>query len=216
MSDEERSIQNQQGDAAAKIIGNTDFRLADARKCWLSDGETTIAGVYGPGTSIEISAEWTQPLEDLTPGSAMRTASAVGQAVTGATMIKAFNTRQIWQGNSPTQFNLELMLYALQDPEVEVMQPLRGLEYFIAPDVDMFWGIGQISRALQLNIGRRVIYQYLVLNSVSVPFDKEMDSQGRFVRCTVNLSLSTMTMVTKDMLKKGYGTKSDFQYQFKN
>ena len=146
----------------------------------------------------------------------MRTAGAVGQAVTGATMIKAFNTRQIWTGNSPTQFNLELMLYALQDPEVEVMQPLRALEYFIAPDVDMFWGIGQISRALQLNIGRRVIYQYLVLNSVSVPFDKEMDSQGRFVRCTVNLSLSTMTMVTKDMLKKGYGTKSDFQYQFKN
>lgn len=152
----------------------------------------------------------------MTPGSALRTAGAALQAATGSTMIKAFNTRQVWQGNSPTQFTVELMLYALQDPEIEVMQPIRALEYFIAPDVEMYWGIGQISKALQLNIGRRVIYQYLVLNSVSEPFDKEMDSKGRFVRCTVNLSMSTMTMVTKDMLKKGYGLKSDFQYQFKN
>lgn len=213
---EERSIQNQQGERAARMIGNADPRLADARKCWISDGETTIAGVYGPGTSVEISAEWIQPFEDMTPGSAMRTAAAGVQVWTGATMIKAINTRQTWKGNSPTQFNVELMLYALQDPELEVMQPLRALEYFIAPDVDMYWGIGKISRALQLNIGRKVIYQYLVLNSISMPFDKEMDSRGRFVRCTVNLSMSTMTMITTDMLKKGYGTKSEFQYQFKN
>lgn len=215
MSDEDRSIQNQQ-DNAPTIVGNTDFRLSDARKCWISDGETTVVGVYGPGTSVEISANWTQPFEDMTPGSALRTGGAALQVATGSTMIKAFNTRQVWQGNSPTQFTVELMLYALQDPEIEVMQPIRALEYFIAPDVEMYWGIGQISKALQLNIGRRVIYQYLVLNSVSEPFDKEMDSKGRFVRCTVNLSMSTMTMVTKDMLKKGYGLKSDFQYQFKH
>lgn len=216
MAEEERSIQNQQDEGSAKIIGNTDFRLSGVRKCWISDGETTIAGVYGPGTSVEITANWTQPFEDMTPGSAARTAGAALQTATGKTMVKAFNTRQVWQGNSPTQFNVELMLYALQDPEIEVMQPIRALEYFMAPDVDMYWGIGQISKALQLNIGRRVIYQYLVLNSISEPLDKEMDSRGRFVRCTLNLTMSTMTMVTKDMLKKGYGMKSDFQYQFKN
>jgi len=215
MPDEERSIQTQQ-DNTAKIIGNVDFRLSDARKCWITDGETTVAGVYGPGTSVEITADWSQPFEDMTPGSAMRTAGAALQAYSGNTMIKAFNTRQVWQGNSPTQFNVELMLYALQDPETEVMQPIRALEYFIAPDVDTYWGIGQIAKALQLNIGRRIIYQYLVLNSISEPLDKEMDSKGRFVRCVLNLSMSTMTMVTKDMLKKGYGLKSDFQYQFKN
>lgn len=213
MADEERSIRNQQ-DSAAKIVGNTDFRLSDARKCWISDGETTVAGVYGPGTSVEITANWTQPFEDMTPGSALRAGGAALQIITGgSTLVKAFNTRQVWQGNSPTQFNVELMLYALRDPEIEVMQPVRALEYFIAPDVDMYWGIGQISKALQLNIGRRVIYQYLVLNSISEPFDKEMDSKGRFVRCTLNLTMSTMTMVTKDMLKKGYGLKSDFRYQ---
>lgn len=213
MAEEERSIQNQR-DSSATIVGNTDFRLSDARKCWISDGETTVAGVYGPGTSVEITANWTQPFEDMTPGSALRAGGAALQSVTGgSTLVKAFNTRQVWQGNSPTQFNVELMLYALQDPEIEVMQPIRALEYFIAPDVGMYWGIGQISKALQLNIGRRVIYQYLVLNSVSEPFDKEMDSRGRFVRCAVNLSMSTMTMVTRDMLKKGYGLKSDFQFK---
>ncbi|MBE6441321.1 MAG: hypothetical protein E7022_03180 [Desulfovibrio desulfuricans] len=213
MADEERQIQNQQLDGNAKLVGNTDKRLSDSRKCWISDGDTTVCGVYGPGTSMEITSNWQQPLEEATPGKAIGTAAGgVAQIATGGkTMIKAINTRQTWLGNSPTQFNVELQLYALQDPDKEVMQPLRALELFIAPDVAMYWGVGQIAKALQLDIGRQVIYQFLILNSISVPFDKETDSKGRFVRCTVNLSMSTMTMVTKDMLKKGYGIKSGFQ-----
>lgn len=210
MADEDREIKGQQ-DKEAKLIGNSDKRLHDSRKVWISDGDTTICGVYGPGTSMEISSNCSQPFEDMTPGSAMKTAGAGLQAATGKTMVKALNTRQVWQGNAPTQFNVELQLYALQDPDIEVMQPLTALESFIAPDVDRFWGVGEIAKALQIDIGRMNIYQFLVLNSVSIPFDKETDLKGRFVRCTVNLALSTMTMITKDMLKKGYGFKSGFQ-----
>lgn len=78
----------------------------------------------------------------------------------------------------------------------------------------LYWGVGgKIAKALQLNVANRIIYQYLVLENLSAPFDKEMDSQGRFVRCTVNLTLSTLTMVSKQMLKKGYGVKSEYQYE---
>lgn len=188
-----------------------DRRLHDSRKCWISDGDTTICGVYGPGTSLEITANWKQPFEEMTPGAALKNLAAAGQAATGMTLVKAINSRQTWDSNSPTQLSVELQLYALQDPDLEVMQPLAALENFIAPDVDGFLGgFGQIAKALQLNIGRMAIYQFLVLNSISVPFDKETDSKGRFVRCSVNLALSTMTMVTKDMLKKGYGFKSGY------
>ena len=214
MAHEDKAIQCEQ-DRKAVLIGNQDKRLHFSRKCWLTDGWTTICGVYGQNTSMEISANWSQPFQDMTPGKVAPNVANALQARGGATMIKAWNTQQVWEGNSPTRFNLELQLYALSDPYIEVMQPLAALESFIAPDVDEFWGgMGNIAKALQLNMGRMCIYQFLVLESISVPFDKETDLKGRFVRCTVNLSLSTMTMITKDMLKKGYGRagfKSGYQ-----
>jgi len=206
---EDRQITNQQLAGNATLVGNSDRRLSDSRKCWISDGETTVCGVYGPGTSLEITANWIQPFLDMTPGKVSESMGGIAQALTNQTMVKAINTRQTWEANSPTQFNVELQFYALQDPDKEVMQALRALETFIAPDVDYFvGGAGQIAKALQIDIGRMAIYQFLVLNSISIPFDKETDSKGRFVRCTVNLGLSTLTMITKDMLKKGYGIRA--------
>lgn len=200
---EDREIK---GQSEATIIGNIDKRLHDSRKVWISDGETTIAGVYGPGTNLEVTANWKQPFEDMTPGKAVKSLGDFLQMKTGMTLVTALNSQQTWDSNSPTQLTVELQLYALKDPDLEVMQPLAALENFIAPDIDLFiGGVGEIAKALQVNIGRMAIYQYLVLNSISIPFDKETDSQGRFVRCTVNLQLSTLTMITKDMLKKGIG-----------
>ena len=211
----EASVKTIKDGGGASVIGNTDKRLSDARKIWIADDQTTIVGAYGPGTSMEITANWMSPFEAATLGNTpRRTGAAFIQTVTGMSLITTLNTRQAWEGNEPTRFNVELMLYALRDPDLEVMQPLRALEYMIAPDVNDFWGVGgKIAKALQLNVANRIIYQYLVLENISAPFDKEMDSQGRFVRCTVNLTLSTLTMVSKQMLKKGYGVKSEYQYE---
>ena len=211
----EASVKTTKDGGGASVLGNTDKRLSDARKIWIADDQTTIVGAYGPGTSMEITANWMSPFEAATLGNTpLRTGAAFIQTVTGMSLITTLNTRQAWEGNEPTRFNVELMLYALRDPDLEVMQPLRALEYMIAPDVNDFWGVGgKIAKALQLNVANRIIYQYLVLENLSAPFDKEMDSQGRFVRCTVNLTLSTLTMVSKQMLKKGYGVKSEYQYE---
>ncbi len=49
----------------------------------------------------------------------------------------------------------------------------------------------------------------MVINSISLPFDKEVDSAGNFVRATVNLQLSTLTMVDRQMLNSGdYGIRA--------
>ena len=58
-------------------------------------------------------------------------------------------------------------------------------------------------------MGTKVIYKDMVINSMSLPFDKEVDSQGNFVRSTVNLQLSTLTMVDRQMLNSGdYGIRA--------
>lgn len=212
MAGEEKAVGNKQ-QSQKKLIGNSDKRLADARKVWIADDETTVCGVYGPGTTMSVSANWSTPFEGMTPGAKFDVLAGLTQAYTGMTLVNELNSKLVWKGNDSTQFQVELMLYALQDPDKEVMQPLRALEYMIAPDVKGFFGLGgQISKAIQINIGNRIIYQYLVMDNMSAPYDKEMDSQGRFVRCTVSLSFKTMTMVSKEMLRKGYGIKSDYQY----
>lgn len=194
----------------ARLIGNIDKRLHDSRKVWISDGDTTICGVYGPGTSLEITANWSQPFEGMTPGQVMKGLASMGQiASEGSTLVKSINTRQVWDSNSPSQLTIELQLYALEDPDLEVMQPLAALERFIAPDVDYFLGgAGQIAKFIQADIGRIAIYQPLVLNSVSVPFDKETNSKNQFVRATVNLTLSSLVMITREMLKKNCGIRT--------
>ncbi len=196
----------------ASCIGNIDTRLHTSRKAWLSDGETTVCGVYGPGTSMEIVATYNQPFEELTPSAITGNVIAgAAQVVSNKTMVSAMNTRLVWEKNDPTKFNLELQLYALKDTEKEVMEPLRALENFIAPDAAAFIGVGNIAKPLTLSIGRKIIYNYLVLESISIPFDKETDSKGNFVRATVNLTLSTITMVTKAMLKAGYGREGNVE-----
>lgn len=189
-------------------IGNTDKRLSNARKIWISDGTVTIVGVWGPGTTMDYNSNWTMPFSEMSLGNMFPKVGDAVQAITQQTMLNTMNTKQVWQYNEPTRFHVELQLYALRDPDVEVMQPLHALELFIAPDVGEFMsGAGRIAKALQVNFGNRIIYQYLILDTMSLPFEKEVDSNGNFVRATVNLTFATSTMVSKNMLKQGYGVK---------
>ena len=135
------------------------------------------------------------------------------QAITGKTMITDVNTRNVWERNEPTEFTLEMQFYALRDPDKEVMQPLHVLENFIAPDTQAFFGVGNISKPLQLCIGRFCIYQFLVLKNMSLPFDKETDMKKRFVRATVTLDLATIAMISKDALKSGNGFQVNYESQ---
>lgn len=188
------------------ILGNQDERLSRFRKVWIASPDVTVVGVYGPGTTWEITANWETPFENLTIGNMLGQGGNLGQAQTGATSVKASNTTQIWQSNRSTTLNIELKLYALSNPDIEVMQPLAALEYMIAPSEGRsFLSPGQIADSVQINIGTKIIYQPVVLDSISAPFDKEVDSQGRFVRCTINIQASTLTMVTREMLAEGHG-----------
>lgn len=192
----------------AGALGNNDPRVSQYRKCWIQGADgATICGVYGLGTSREITANWIMPFEGESVGGKIGAAAAgAGQVVTGMTLVQTLNTRQTWQANQPTSFTLELILYALEDAVQEVMKPLQQLEKWIAPDAG---GMGSPPDPVLLNIGTKAIYKDVVINSMSHPLDKEVDSQGNFVRATVMLQLSTLTMVSKDMLNSGgYGIRA--------
>ena len=200
----------------AGSLGNNDSRVSRYRKCWLQgmDG-ATVCGVYGPGTSREITANWIQPFAgEAIGGKIPEAAGGIAQTMGVMTMIHSLNSRHTWQANQPTAFTLELLLYALEDPIQEVMKPLQLLEQWIAPETMTLAGLlsmdfGRIPSLVLLNMGTKVIYKDMVINSMSLPFDKEVDSQGNFVRSTVNLQLSTLTMVDRQMLNSGdYGIRA--------
>lgn len=197
----------------AGAIGNNDPRVSDFRKCWIQgmDG-TTVCGVYGAGTSREITSNWIQPFAGESIGGKIPAAAGgLAQSMLGMTSVTSFNSRQTWEANQPTAFTLELLLYALEDAAAEVMLPLRTLEQWIAPETLSLAGLasfegGKIPSFVLLNIGTKVIYKDCVINSMSLPFDKEVDSRGNFVRATVSMQLSTLTMVDRQMLGSGdYG-----------
>ena len=190
-------------------IGILDPRVSPHRKCWLSDGKKTIVGVYGRGTSQEITEVWNSPFQNASLDSIAPQATAAFQVFgNGKTFIKGMNSARTWSGNEPTNVNLELILYAVKDPAAEVMLPLHTLEEFAAPDTEVFMGLdGKAAAILSLDIGRRIIYPSLCMTNISMPFDKEVDSKGNFVRCTVNITFTTPVAISKNLLKQGYGIK---------
>ena len=72
-------------------IGILDPRVSPHRKCWLSDGKKTIVGVYGRGTSQEITEVWNSPYQNASLESATPQATAAYQIFTGG---KTFVVRE--------------------------------------------------------------------------------------------------------------------------
>lgn len=186
-------------------LGNNDPRVSEYLKTWIQASEgDTVCGVTGPGTSKEVMANWTSPFEGESIGNKFEKIGGLVQSTTDQTLITTLNSRQVWNGNQPTKFNLELKFYALEDVAKEVMEPIRALEVMIAPDTAQFVGSGRVPGAVTICVGRKVIYKDCVLESMSQPYDKEVYRGGGWIRCTVNLQVSTIAMLNKTDVPK-YG-----------
>ncbi|WP_417022532.1 hypothetical protein, partial [Bilophila wadsworthia] len=138
---QEKVKDSPQGESSSPpLVGNTDTRISNHRKCWIYSPDVTVCGIYGPGTSQEIVANWSSPFENFSLGEKFQKVGGWIQAKFNVTSVTQFNTQQVWDGNRPTQFNLELKLYALRDANQEVMKPLAALEWMISPDVSIDGG----------------------------------------------------------------------------
>lgn len=202
-----------------KTVGNNDPAVSPYLKTWIGQGGVVVCGVTGEGTSKEIQANWDSPFEGESIGSKLAKtggalqsgildeyAGAIGinTNVKGFTSINTFQSRQVWGGNRPTQFNVVLQLYALSDPQNEVMNALIELEKMASPQVNDKTPGGRVPGAVTINIGRNAVYPDCILESVSMPLGKEISKDGLFIRAEVNLAIQTMQMQNRSDIPSRY------------
>lgn len=209
--------------ATPRIVGNADERVSPYLKAWISqpDEESRlnlcVVGLIGEGTARSLQATWNSPFEQSSLGGMFEKTGGILQAVTNRTSVTTLSSTQIWEGNKPHTFNLTLSFYALKNALQEVMYPLRDLERMMGPNVaagDPSAGInvmeliksaaptGRIPLPVILNIGRRMLIPNCVIESMSVPLDKERTKEGYLVRADATLSMSTKVMLNKENIGK--------------
>lgn len=201
-----------------QICGVLDPTISNSLKVWVKQGNNQVCGIIGPGTSRTLSAKWDSPLEQTNAGS--NTDSRLGgglQAASGGTMITTFSTTQIWQGNMPLKFQLNIIFIAQTNAVSEVMLPLQRLEEFasgevkgmlpidgkaVMEQVKAFVGslssneaaFGKIPTPVTINIGRKMIIPMCVIENISIPLDKEATRDGDLIRAEVQLDVQTLVM----------------------
>jgi hypothetical protein len=197
--------------SSAKVVGNNDKAVSPYLKTWINqdiDGvDTTVCGVTGEGTSKEMSASWNSPFEGENIGSMAEKTAGLVQTTTDMTSITTLNSRQVWGGNMPTQFNIALQFYALTDPQTEVMDPLIALSKMMSPQVSESLPSpgSRIPGTVAINIGRNAIYQDCVIASISSPYDSEKNKDGLFVRAEVSLQIQTIQMLNRSEIASTFG-----------
>lgn len=209
-------------------MGNNDPAVSPYLKTWIAQDGVVVCGVTGEGTSKEIQANWSSPFEGEAVGSKFEKVGGLlqtgavdfvpGVNLKNTTSITALQSRQVWGGNRPTQFSIVLQLYALENPQKEVIDALIALEKMASPDlkntipidlkalVGMSNGnkLGRIPSPVIINIGRNAIYTDCVIESLSVPLDKEKNADGQLIRAEVNLQIQTMQMLNKSDVASTY------------
>lgn len=206
-----------QKEIPVQVFGNADSKVSPYLKAWIAQPDSQskisacVVGLIGAGTSRSLQANWNSPFEQSNLGGMFEKVGSVLQAVSSLTSVTTLSSTQIWEGNRPNAFNLTLSFYALSDAYKEVMEPLRELEKMMGPTIqagDAKDGAimeliassrpgGRIPLPVMLNIGRRMMIPNCVIETMSVPLDKERTKEGYLVRAEVALSISTKVMLNK-------------------
>lgn len=188
--------------------------------CWIESGGVMVVGAIGQGTSMSLTSDWSQPLADANLGSmpGMEKIAAVaqigkpGSSEGGMTSITTYSTTQVWNGTKPVTFNLTLDFFAISDAKTQVMMAVQKLLEMASPNVEAISpfdyesitgdkpAAGRIPHPVSINIGRRIIVPQCVIESISVPIDKERDKDGNLMRAQVTLGVQTKVMLNADVV----------------
>lgn len=188
-----------------KIIGNKDSKVSPYLKTWISQKGVVVCGVTGEGTTKDVSANWDSPMEGENVGSKFQITSGLLQSNTGRTTVSTVHSQQVWSGNGPTQFNIVLRLYALSDPQAEVMDPIIELNKMISPNINKYTPGGRTPLPITINIGRNAIYPNCVIDNIGEPLDEVMNKDGLFVKADITLSVKTSLMQNQPDIASRYG-----------
>jgi len=175
-----------------------------------------VIGLLGDGTSRDMTQSWGSPFENDTLENAMGRGAGGkignlakrGIKMTGATTMTTLNTQKVWQSGDHT-LTLVLKFFVTQDgdPVSQVSRAVQSLEEMASPDIGTF-PTGRQPGLVAVNIGRRVIFPEMLIQGVPVALDKEVDSAGNMLRCTLSLSMTPFHMLGKPEIHKTYGAPS--------
>lgn len=136
------------------------------------------------------------------------------KSLEGRTGITKLNSRQVFSGMPPVRITLILHLRAVTDPEAEVVAPYEKLLGWswpqkLAPNgvvSEIITNGGNFIHAMFPSEAPQMVgfrygnnrYSPMVVESISNPLDGPMDSKGRPIYRSVQLTLATLTALDKN------------------
>lgn len=170
-------------------------------KVYITSQTAMVVGLIGEGSSASIQSMWESPFaNDSLGGVAGAITAAAGklaggaQAVSGNTSKSDFNSLLIWEGQQPPEFSLVVDLRATVNAKVEVMDAIMTLKQMVSPELNAAMPGGRRPSPVILDIGRRLKLMDIVIRDVSYPLDAPKTREGYFLRNTVTLQCSGMSV----------------------
>ena len=212
----------------SEIYGCSDNSLSQHLKCYIQQGLVTVVGKLPEGYSKSLQHNWNSPFEDDSPGSIFQKAGAALQLTTGKTMKGFLNSFLTWEGSEPMQLSVPLFFEAENNPENEVRQAVRHLEMMSSPtfsegikalvDSPSIKGAielatskfkdakkgeiaNRIPQGVSVNIGRRLLLQKCVIESIEIEDPMIYSSDGLPLQLTCTMNIKTRsTLDTTDIM----------------
>ena len=146
-------------------------------KVTLTNSQYQVTGYISQGAAMNMAQNWEAPFTGMSMGSVAGAFSGFAQVGTETTSVARWNSLMVWEGGTPPTFTLPVTFIALFDPFTEVSGAIAALSAMISPELK------------DASIGGR-IPERVAIQDLSFDLDAPRDSNGYFLKNTVNLQLT--------------------------
>lgn len=158
-------------------------------KVTLTNSQYQVTGYISQGAAMNMAQNWEAPFTGMSMGSVAGAFSGFAQVGTETTSVTRWNSLMVWEGGTPPTFTLPVTFIALNNPFIEVSGAIAALTAMISPELKAANVGGRIPERVTLNIGRRINITDVAIQDLSFALDAPRDSNGYFLKNTVNLQL---------------------------
>ncbi len=182
--------------------------------------QVTIRAPLQHDINIKTTANWSP----LTASSfAPKMVAEAVLLATGRSLVTKWGSRQIWTGTSPLDFTLNLRFEAVNDPEKEVLAPIRELQRMILPytrgkhgdkmlmlppgplatgGIRKFFGLSQDEgEIISVRIGKLLRMNKVIIREIDKTIMNRWEEGGNPISATVAIHFQTYEIMTKNSLE---------------
>ncbi|EKD2475438.1 TPA: hypothetical protein ODO10_004458 [Escherichia coli] len=159
-------------------------------KVTLTNSQYQVTRYISQGAAMNMAQNWEAPFTGMSMGSVSGALGGFVQVGTETTSVARWNSLMVWEGGTPPTFTLPVTFIALNNPFIEVSGAIAALTAMISPELKATNVGGRIPERVTLNIGRRINITDVAIQDLSFDLDAPRDSNGYFLKNTVNLQLT--------------------------